>query len=227
MSLTYEIVPKHEIILEGVVGSTAYGLATPSSDIDLLGVHLWDNSVFFGLKQPKRTIVTHDPDCTYHELNKYISLLFGANPTVSELLWLNTYTKITPQGKKLLDARDMFLTQKVRKTYGGYALQQAQRLADRGNFTRRRRTEKHGRHCCRLILQGQHILEHGRIKIKLSPEEVDLCFYAGRLARDNIEAFNTLFCEMMEWFDGTSSDLPDQPDLDQATMLIFSIRGLI
>lgn len=227
MSTTYEISPKHSIVLEGVVGSTAYGLATPESDLDYLGVMMAENNSFFRLDRPKETVVYSDPDATYHELNKYVRLLCNANPTVTELLWLNSYSKLAPEGKALIEARDMFLTTDIRKTYGGYAIQQAGRLMDRGNFTRRRRTTKHGRHCCRLLLQGQYALERGVIKIKLTPDEVDLCFYAGRLARDNPDAFYDLFQQMLDWFDETSTDLPEVVDLEEANKLILSIRGLL
>lgn len=227
MPNAYETVPKSDVILEGVVGSTAYGLSTPSSDIDFLGITCLENNAFFRLDKPSDTVVLKNPDRTYHELNKFVRLLCNANPTISELLWLGSYSRITPQGKHLLDVREMFLTQQVRTTYGGYAKQQARRLTSQGSFTRRRRTEKHGRHCCRLILQCQYILEHKRIKIKLSRDEIDLCFYAGRLARNNPDAFGILFEEMLEWLDCTSDNLPRDVPMYEANKLILSIRGLL
>lgn len=100
------------IILEGVTGSTAYGLATENSDVDIKGVYLLPTKKVLGLKfDPAHTTVDNtDPDWVYHELGKFMKLVAGGNPTVSELLWLEEYTKLTPIGKLLVDNREIFLS---------------------------------------------------------------------------------------------------------------------
>jgi hypothetical protein len=45
-------------ILQGIVGSTAYGLATPTSDIDRMGVFVAPTKEIVGFHPPKGTIVT-------------------------------------------------------------------------------------------------------------------------------------------------------------------------
>ncbi len=58
------------IILEGITGSTAYGLATPDSDVDKHGIYQASTHEVLGLFPPKETVVTNDPDITYHEVAK-------------------------------------------------------------------------------------------------------------------------------------------------------------
>jgi len=68
------------IVLEGITGSTAYGLATPDSDVDKHGVYQAPTRAVLGLFPPKETVVTNDPDITHHELAKFIRLAAKANP---------------------------------------------------------------------------------------------------------------------------------------------------
>jgi predicted nucleotidyltransferase len=208
------------VILQGVVGSTAYGLATPESDIDRLGVFQARTSELLGLHPPKESRVGHNPDITHHELGKFVKLCLANNPTVMELLWLDEYEVMTRRGEDLIAIRDHFLCQRIRKTYGGYATQQKERLKRReedepgAGFSSdlKKRTEKHGRHCHRLILQGAWALRHGVLRVRLSESEVDYCRAAGRLAASDVDAFCAMTDEAMEEFDAIESDLPEKPD---------------
>ena len=69
------------ILLQGIVGSTAYGLDHAGSDIDRLGVFAAPTTEFHGLRLPidkAATIVEHDPDSTLHEVRKYCLLAMSA-----------------------------------------------------------------------------------------------------------------------------------------------------
>ncbi|WP_187171929.1 DNA polymerase beta superfamily protein, partial [Enterococcus faecium] len=62
-------VPGH-LLLEGIVGSTAYGLAGPDSDEDRLGIYAAPTEEFHGLNPPvgkRESVVTKAPDASYHE----------------------------------------------------------------------------------------------------------------------------------------------------------------
>lgn len=72
------------ILLSGVVGSTAYGLATPDSDIDWLGNFAAPTHRMLGLHAPKDSIVSTNPDRTLHETAKWCRLALGGNPTVMD-----------------------------------------------------------------------------------------------------------------------------------------------
>jgi predicted nucleotidyltransferase len=79
------------VLLSGVVGSVAYGLATPDSDLDILGIFAVPTAQLHGLRQPQQTYTATGPDYTYHEVTKAVRLMMGGNPTVLELLYLDNY----------------------------------------------------------------------------------------------------------------------------------------
>src|SRR5690606_31256568 len=101
---TLELSPEDgTLLLSGIVGSVAYGLAGPDSDVDRLGVYAAPTTAFHGLHPPvgkAASKATTSPDCTLHEAGKFAALLLGGNPTITELLWLpdDLYEVRTPLG---------------------------------------------------------------------------------------------------------------------------------
>jgi predicted nucleotidyltransferase len=214
------------IILEGIVGSIAYGLATEDSDIDKLGVYLAPTQRVLSFNKPKESIVTTDPDVTYHEFEKFMKLCAKNNPTVMELLWLDDYTIKTDIGAELIAIRQHFLSQNVRNTYSGYARQQAEKLKKRGDFGSdlKKRQAKHGRHCTRLLLQGTHLLKTGEIQIKLSDTEVEYIRMMGDMAEKDIDFFSKETDKLFHKFNNTLSYLPDNPPWEYLDEFLIEIR---
>lgn len=165
------------LLLEGVVGSTAYGLATPESDIDTLGVFACPTEALVGLDRPAETLTAHDPDGCWHEAAKFARLALSVNPTVYELLWLDEggYTTVTNLGLYLVTIRDAFLSaDRVRDSYLGYATSQFKRLTERGDGTfgsdTRSRAAKHARHMARLVRQGHELYTTGRLTVSVGDD---------------------------------------------------------
>jgi uncharacterized protein len=79
---------RRAVLLSGIVGSTAYGLARPGSDVDRLGLFAVPTEQLHGLRRPPESHVTHEPDSTLHEAAKWARLALRSNPTVLELAWL-------------------------------------------------------------------------------------------------------------------------------------------
>lgn len=223
-----------DVLLEGVVGSQAYGLAGPGSDVDRLGVYLAPTRTVLGVTGPAAVaasrVSTH-PDVTHHELGKYVSLALRANPTVLELLFLTRYEVCTPAGAALVAARDAFLSAPaVRAAYGGYAVQQARRLRARHAEGRAvfssdlaKRTAKHGRHCLRLLVMAAQLLEHGTLEVDVSAHRDEL-FAAGELAVSDPDAFAALFEDRLAALDARPSVLPERPDVARVDALVVAIR---
>lgn len=214
------------VLLEGVVGSTAYGLNHADSDIDKLGVFIYPTDEILGLKNTQDSIVTTNPDRTLHEVLKFIQLCLNSNPTVMELLWLPEYTTCNFGGHMLVAARDVFLSNKIRNTYGGYARQQAKKLAEKGDFGSdlKKRQAKHGRHCTRLLLQGVQALQTGKITVRLTLEQAQTCTLMGEMAASSPELFAADIESMFEAFDATKSVLPDEPNYDRANDILLQLR---
>lgn len=215
------------IVIEGVCGSIAYGLDTASSDEDIKGVFVAPTHEILSLPhfQPKQTHDHTDPDWTYHEISKFISLALKCNPTITELLWLEGYRILTKQGHMLVDNRHLFLsTSYVRDAYSGYCYSQARKLNARGGTYgdgRNKRYQKHTRHLLRLLFQGRELLETGNLTVRVTPEMREKLFAAGGLPPEKII---DLFSEEIKKFDSIKSVLPNKPDYEGVNKLLLKIR---
>lgn len=219
------------IILEGICGSKAYGLDTESSDTDVKGLYLLPTKTVLSLNfnQQKTTKDHTDPDWAYYEVGKFMKLVSGGNPTLTELLFLPDYTVMTPTGQLLIDNRDIFLsTNTIINAYSGYTYSQAKKLYTRTgqglngyDSSLKNRFAKHTRHLVRLMLQGKELLETGTLTVKVTPQQREYIFSCGELNADEVI---DLFLELDADFKKTKSVLPDTPDLDKMNDLLLKVR---
>lgn len=216
------------LVLEGIAGSQAYGLATPESDVDHLGVFVAPTREFLGVSGLTKTQETDhcvgaEKDFTHHELGKFCRLALGGNPTVIELLFMEDYTIRTEIGDALLDLRGAFLSERVRNSYVGYAVQQKEKLIKGGDYGHgfRKRYEKHTRHCFRLLFQGRELLETGHITLKVSPEMRDKLFRLGTLPPEDLVPY---FEHEKDRIDSIRSVLPKEPNVDVVNEFLVETR---
>lgn len=222
------------ILLQGVVGSTAYGLATPDSDIDRLGIYAVPTVDLHGLGDPVESIVTTHPDRTLHEARKYCRLALQANPTVTELIWLEHWETTSPSARDLIAIRAAFLSAwRVRKAYLGYATQQFRKLSSRvvadGTSTfssnLRLRTEKHARHLYRLLHQGWDLYRTGELSVHLDPGVAQYCRDFGEhVAAGDHELARRVMANYENLFDRTRTPLPEQPDVAAVEAWLRGVR---
>lgn len=209
------------VILKGVVGSTAYGLAHDGSDVDYMGIFAIPTEDIVGLTPPPDSVVTKDPDTTMHEAKKFVTLALNGNPSVSELLWLDAYEKVSEEGAELINLRHRFVSKgRVRNAYLGYATSQFERLVHRGDGSfsadTRKRTEKHARHLVRLVEQGLRLYVTGELVVNLSSSASEVSpeyirEMGEKIARDPSEA-HTYMAGAEKRFGRARLFLPDQPD---------------
>ncbi|MFI2436115.1 DNA polymerase beta superfamily protein [Streptomyces sp. NPDC018693] len=217
------------ILLSGVVGSTAYGLAHAGSDVDRLGLFAAPTEELHGLHPPKESHVSTAPDRTLHEAAKWCRLALGGNPTVMELVWLpeDLYEVRTPLGEELIGIRASLLSAaRVRDAYLGYATQQFRKLQSRGDGSfsadTRRRTAKHARHLKRLCHQGYELYATGRLTIRVEDPE-SYHRFGERVAADP-EAARPLLNRFETAFAETRSVLPERPDERAADAWLRRVR---
>jgi hypothetical protein len=220
------------MLLSGIVGSTAYGLAGPDSDIDRLGVYAAPTIAFHGLRPPtgkSASTVRTGPDIALHEAAKFATLCLAGNPTVTELLWLpdNLYETRTPLGDQLIDIRGAFLSaRRCRDAYFGYATQQMRRLLDTGQFQSkmRARVAEHGRHLLRLLDQGYDLYATGRLTIRVAHPQRYLDF-GERVAADP-EVARSALVEAESRFDTLARcALPTEPDERAVEDWLHAVRA--
>lgn len=232
----------HEILLLGIVGSTAYGLNHSGSDVDRLGIFIAPTSAFHGLTFPTETYVnlkTMPPsslgvigDMTIHEARKWCKLAMSCNPTVSELVWLpdQLIEMSSTWGSELRTIRSCFPTaQGVRNAYLGYATQQLKRLKDRGDGSfsadTRKRTAKHARHLFRLCHQGLEFYQSGRLPIRLEPETIAAVRAFGeRVASGDVPAAEQMIHGYEQKFDRAKTALGDRPDEERIERWLRAVR---
>jgi len=113
------------IIFEGVVGSQAYGISTPTSDIDTKGVFIQPIEDILGFGYVEQVSDAKN-DRTFFEVRRFLQLLQTANPTMLELLHLPEDCVRYKHSimEKILAHKDLFVTQVCRNSFGGYAIDQ-------------------------------------------------------------------------------------------------------
>lgn len=111
-------------------GSHCYGLNIATSDEDFKGVAVPPSRYRNGFVDRFEQAESKDPDFVVYDVIKFMKLAADANPSILEVLFIDDENLLscTPQGQMLRDARDQFLSKKVRHTYAGYAHQQLRRI---------------------------------------------------------------------------------------------------
>lgn len=162
------------IALEAITGSRAYGLTHANSDTDKMGIFVAPTVDIAGLdwNSSKESWSDAGPtgdDTTYHEIGKYVKLALKSNPTLIELLFMDSYESLSLEGKALLDIRSSFLyTEGIRNAYYGYAVAQHARVIREYPDHK----PKMARHCLRISHQAIELLETGTCSPRLSNPEV-------------------------------------------------------
>lgn len=134
MTSQYDFLRNHErlgrrILLLGVGGSYAYGTNNENSDIDFRGITLNLPSDLIGLTEFEQ-YEDDGTDTVIYSFKKMIKLLLECNPNTCELLGLEDgqYLIKSSLGQELLDHKQLFLSKRAIKSFGGYASAQLRRL---------------------------------------------------------------------------------------------------
>jgi predicted nucleotidyltransferase len=217
-----------------VGGSHAYGLSTPTSDRDYRGFYVSpiqqvlyvspqmseDNPLAERgwLNKPAQTEIDRtDPDLALYEMAKFAYLAGRANPNVLELLYAPLLAE-SDIGRAFRENRNLFLSQRVRQTYLGYAVSQlrkTQSIEER----RPERRAKFARHLFRLLEQGEQILTTGELSIRVSdPEKIRA------MGEWPIERVEKEFEVLDEKLKNMPSGLPLDADWDKINDLLVNLR---
>lgn len=123
---------KENIIVISEGGSHSYGLATETSDLDLRGIAIEPKSHVLGFSQnfEQFQYVSDDVDVTIFGLRKFCKLASACNPNVLELLFVEPHSIKFETGyyNLLRENRQLFLSQKAKDTFLGYAISQLHKI---------------------------------------------------------------------------------------------------
>jgi predicted nucleotidyltransferase len=217
------------LLLSGIVGSVAYGFATAASDEDRSGVFAFTAEELLGFDRPRESFATTAPDSIAHEVRKFLSLAFKANPTATDLLWLPEYEQQTDDGRELVAMRRSLLsTDAVRSAYAGFAHEQHRRyIAYQRTETetyvwgaRSKRAAKTVRHMFRALEHGTALISTGELELCVKDRGWYL-FDLNNMADDDIER---LYAERLEALRNVPSVLREQPDRAAITAWLVDFR---
>jgi len=120
-----------------VFGSRAYNTNIPESDWDYRGIVLPDKEYFFGFQSHFEQVEIKDGvDVVIYDIRKMFQLAANANPNALEILFTHpdSWVSVSDLGKKIIDNRHLFLSQKVKHSMSGYAFAQLNRLKRHRNY---------------------------------------------------------------------------------------------
>jgi uncharacterized protein len=112
-------------------GSHAYGTNIETSDEDFKGVAIPPREYFYGFQNVFEQAESKDPDFVVYDIRKFMRLAADCNPSIVEVLFVDDadVLRMTPAGRRLRDARALFLSRKVKHTFSGYAFSQMRRIS--------------------------------------------------------------------------------------------------
>lgn len=220
------------LLLEGIVGSTAYGLAHAGSDIDKKGIFAVPTRNLLGLNTPNDVYEQHapNPDITWYEAKKWAKLALKCNPNILELVYLpeDLYTARSEYGDELISIRSSFLSQEaVMSAYINYARSQLHRIEERGDFGSdlKKRTEKHARHLVRLMMQGYQLYSTGELTVRLDETTAMQVKAIGFMAGNgDLLPLKSIYEMYKNAFNDTKSALPLRPDVEVVERWLQNVR---
>ena len=116
-------------------GSHAYGMNTPTSDLDVKGVCIEPKEYHFGFlhsfeQHERQAAKGHPEDLVVYSLKKFAKLAIDCNPNIIEVLHVADHDVLKQDafGEQLRGMRDSFLSRKARWTFAGYAHAQLKRI---------------------------------------------------------------------------------------------------
>lgn len=234
-------------------GSHAHGLYVENSDsnstddVDLMGVYVEDMDFYTGLqnkthgfggqKSDTQEYWVDEYDVVNYELRKLFGLLLKGNPNVLTLLFLNPKYIILqePEWDKILENKELFVSQKAFYSFGGYANEQLRKMtshAHQGYMGEKRKAlvEKYGydtknaAHLIRLLRMGVEYLKHGYLTIdrtNVDREEL-LSIKKGEWSLEDVrkeaERWETELQRAKE-----TSKLPEKADFDKVNRLCSNL----
>jgi predicted nucleotidyltransferase len=227
-------------------GSIAHGMydgphKDSIDDKDTVAICVPPVDYYFGLREfgsrGTQEIKRDEWDIVVYEARKAVRMLAQGNPNIVSLLWLpeNSYMLVTPAGRLLLDARELFVGQWCYQSFVGYAKGQFHKMthgSTQGYMGEKRRAlvERYGYDCknashlirllrmaCEFLKTGELIVDRGGLD---ATELLDIKHGKWTLEQVQSEA-ERLFRRAEDAYDRCT--LPARPDRDAISDLCVQV----
>ncbi|USX49293.1 DNA polymerase beta superfamily protein [Lentzea sp. HUAS12] len=200
------------MILEVVIGSHAYGLASPESDVDRRGVFVAPTEAFWRFDKPPTSVEGPDPEQLSWEVEHFCRLGLKSNPTVLEALVSPLVEISTPLGEELRDLLPAFLSRYAVRSFTRATEMQLSRAG-------RNLKPKQLMHVVRLRLVGLNLLRTGRYDI--AADRALLGIRDGSMPWDDAVAWAHRLGSEISAAEGP---LPEEPDRARVEDWLMSVR---
>ena len=156
-----KLMEERRLIYLTISGSHAYGVATPTSDLDIRGICLDAPEELLGLSSFEQ-IDNRETDTVIYGLKKFVKLCSNCNPNILEMLGTREedIIYIDDIGRQLRDNIDLFVSKEVYYTFGGFAKSELGRIKKLTDDEKRRKAMYH---YIRLMRIGSEILMTGKV----------------------------------------------------------------
>jgi len=117
------------ILATYLVGSQAYGTATPESDEDYRGIFILPRAAYLSIREPVNQVSDERNNTTYYTLKRFLELAATANPNIIEMLFMPPDCRVfeSPLMRRLLEQRYIFITKQAYTSHISYASAQIKR----------------------------------------------------------------------------------------------------
>ncbi len=205
-------------VLLTVVGSHAYGLAGPESDVDLRGVYVPPTAAFWRFAKPPTSVDGPEPERLDWEVEHFCALALKANPTVLEVLASQLVRECAPVGAELRDLLPAFLSRLAAKSFAHTARRQLDRA-----LAQERPKLKQIMHVIRLTEVALRLVRTGELSLLVEDRAALLAVRGGEIpATESTARARRLLADLAAAAD--SGPLPEEPDRALVEDWLISVR---
>jgi predicted nucleotidyltransferase len=132
------------ILATYLVGSQAYGTATPESDKDYRGIFILPKAAYLSISEAVGQVSDERNNTTYYTLKRFLELAASANPNIIEMLFMPQDCRVfeSPLMQRLLERRDIFITKQAYTSHISYASAQIKRARGQNKWVNNPQPEK-------------------------------------------------------------------------------------
>ena len=220
-----------------LIGSHAYGLVTPNSDVDLRGVVMPDDlAYYFGLETFDKPIeYKNEDDHVAWGLLQFAALLAKCNTQMLEMLFAekDSIRNCHPVFEKnFIQNRKHFITKNLYYVIKGYAFSEHRKaLGESSRDLGLRRKEdlaeagysfRNASHCIRLLHSGSQALHTGEFPVRLTGDIQRVCMDL-KLGTASLEDYESLYKMYSQDLEAYYDDcvLPEKIDRDWLNKILI------
>jgi predicted nucleotidyltransferase len=178
---------EYSVLLKRITGSRLYGTQyelgehpfdpTYISDIDYRGIYVTPTAHRLSLinQVPAQITIDDGEDTEFYDIEKFFKLAIDNNPNIMDILFGDEKSEVFSSdiGRSIMDNRNLFVSQKAKESFNGYAMQQLYRMK------RHHRWNKEYPEIYNVVDVLEHLFQSNKIDFQWIAD-----YFSGHLAND-------------------------------------------